>query len=134
MITYVYKIVRTDTRRISIRLLSGYAYTSPLPYRVGKRTVPKFGKLFAFRTLKAARAYSEGSSGLYRIYQSRATGVTRPPRFIGYASTEVSQLKSLWRDFNDGLTIRNDWYRLQRPPRGTVCCDSITLIREIKYA
>jgi len=133
MNTYVYKIVKLESRRRGTVLLSGYAYTATLRYQVGKKTVPKFGKLFAFRTLKAAKAYVDAVSPSYTIYQSRATRVTRPPSYIGYASTEMYMLKELWAEFWAGRRLNNAWYRLQRPPKGTVCCDSITLIREIKY-
>jgi len=129
----VFKVVNNlgsiDKPKLVSGLLSNPFSTT---YEVGKATFPQKGtKLFAFRTLKEARAYRTDNVASRKIFRAKAENVSK----IGWLESCIYELSSLQRAFQ---------YYHPNPKKGagpitgygyfksTVGCDSITLLEEVK--
>lgn len=117
----VYKAVVLDKNDTS-RYLSAYKWFNPATYKVGEVTKPTFGKLFAFSTLKQATSYA---GGFKHIFRAKATGVTKATKDILHSNTTDDVYRNYW----EGKGVKAD---KQVPPNGTVLCDTIELVKEIK--
>lgn len=120
METIVYKVV--DTRGVDT-LTSFAIYDTALvrEYRIGVKTFPNIGKLFAFKTAGDAHLFAEENGG--SVFKAMAEGVEDAPEIIPspYRPDDVSDF---WA------------YGILSPyslvtPTGTVFCSSIMLIEEV---
>lgn len=128
----VFKIVRVVSKSTRKNgrcrgMHSGYVKHADLRYRVGVPTFPKFGMLFAFESLRDAIDYLSGDRKV--IYMARAAGVKRLSMFqpMFYSTKTLSEYKKWWK--TKRINSSSNW---QFPPKGTVVCKSITLIKRIR--
>jgi hypothetical protein len=131
-VTTVYKVVR-EYAWIN-RFFSAYSnyydgtYDYEVEYKVGEPTFPKIAgtKLFAFRTLKAARNYVFGGGNVV-IFRCEATGVISLPM----AASHYPAIPDFWRAMG-GERERLRSPDVMRSPSWTVGCDSITLLERME--
>lgn len=90
-------------------------------YEIGKKTLPKVGKLFAFRTLEDAKAFG----GDYPIFVCKAKLATDQERAGNTIFGSEEWLKIVWEKQN--LVLVKEIY-----PPGTVLCDWIEPIELIQ--
>ena len=120
----VYKIVRPSLGK----WISAYRWYRVSYYPVGEVVKPKVGKLFAFSTLKTAKEYLKTYRNDRVIFRSEAMGVTKASKVIPFCNNDSSVYEEYWKN-----GIKNLHIALQQPPIGTVLCDTIKLLKQIKY-
>lgn len=128
---YVYKIVGSSNNTGSEEntYASGYVQEKGVrvTYKIGKFTFPiiKGSKLFAFRTLQAAKDYAARSSYGKHVFQAIAKkGKRRFTRgYVLYIDQYEQEFRSFWN--RKGT---HGWYPV---PKNTVFCDAIKLIEEV---
>ncbi len=138
--TIVYKIVYRHINRKFYSGYSGYFNSScldreslppqVLEYTIGKKTVPKFGKIFAFSNLRDAVCYSDSN---HVIFKAVAHGkvIKCKSRTIAFGDSTEAAMKAVWskkslRNFAGGSQ------KFQNVTAGTVLCDSLTLLEEVR--
>lgn len=109
----VYKVVVTIDGKYFSALHHG-KYT--LEYKVGEKTVPKVGKIFAFRALEDAIRFGSGIN----VFLSEAENVTKCPNFL-----------SAWPQDYQAYWNRQSVERYPNTTPGVVLCDSLTLLEKI---
>ncbi len=95
-------------------------------YTIGQWTMPEVGKLFCFDSLTNAVAlWATGC----RIFECE---VKNPQHYDGkiLANPKPEYIREFWKRFDNQSKLVT--FRLVDTPTGTVLCDSIKLIKEIK--
>jgi len=95
-----------------------YDIDCAVSYEIGKTTKPKFGKLFAFESLDAAKYFK---SRKRIILECKAKNVR--PKSNMCIVFDYQIFEDFWSKYE---------YRTGTTPSGTVTCDSITPIRIVK--
>jgi hypothetical protein len=98
---------------------------SCLVYKIGKVTTPKIkgSKLFAFKTLEAARSFISGGGSEYKIFKCVGTNPTNKKRMPVSEAEYIDTMRAFWsRKLKGSLPV----------PRGTVFCDTIELTKRVK--
>lgn len=118
--------------------IQGFALTSswnwlPVGYDIGKVTVPKVGKLFAFDTLENAKKAFESMTiqgGVVRIFKAEATGA----RGLKYSAEHKGHVKDFWRVYGQKKRLTGRDFVVRPTPKGCVVCDSIKLVELVYIA
>lgn len=95
-----------------------------LRYNLNQMTKPDFGKLFAFDSIKNAKAfgYSRDYDKLYKARANHVQSRKLPEKvLLSYGNSENGWNKKQYKDVPYGMEL----------PIGTVFCSSITLLKEI---
>lgn len=124
----VYKVVREEDgklksaiRRVEISkgIVRVVRVAADLTYQQGKTTKPKFGKIFAFESIKTARTFF----GYQPVWEAEAPDAEPIAEVAADGEPCLRRFKDYWA----GKEID----RMLNAPRGTVVCSELTLIREI---
>lgn len=126
-----YKIVNEDFTSLYSR------WPWELRYDIGAEVIPKAGKLFIFKSLRAVSRYSSDMSWKGRCLEVEPIGkVIRCPRLIPHLTPEWSDWEGFWQErqaWNRAFGRRASVFEFQAaPPPGTWLCQSLRVIREIE--
>jgi hypothetical protein len=131
----VYKVVSVCGQLPSKPIFKSWgAFQSPkrciLDYELNVTTVPKFGKIFAFKTHKNAKEYLDGTMR-QKILKCKANHVTFRNLDWGVCipnvrSSHILTIKNWWKK---SLLKRSGTWNL---PHGTVLCGSVTPLKIMK--
>lgn len=108
---------------------SCYSLGNRLNYKIGIKTVPLFGKIFAFDSFRTAQLFYDNHYCMTdpaSIFECE-TNLARKPRFI-YSCTDMEKskyFKQFWR------SSKRQWVRAMSIPPGTLLCSDLTLITEV---
>ena len=116
----VYKIVRVEGNK-----LRSFSFSSDedhsIEYKVGIKTFPKIGKLFAYNSFVNAVARSLSKSK-FKIFKCEAEMSKEKISKITYAID--NDIRDFWLGLDTDLID---------PPKGTIFCEHIMLLKELKY-
>ena len=87
-------------------------------YNIGEVTKPDFGKLFVFKDLQLARAWSGESYPIFKCYVSN-------PQRAEYMAASQDEVRIFWK--GDKLT-----HGKEPPPYGTYFVDEVQLIEKVQ--
>ena len=105
-----------------------------LHYKVGERTTPKLGRLYAFATVPEAQLFAAGKSGA-RIMKGTAENIGHPKVVAGLAEDFGRFWKSHRKTYvpppNVAVTqflieSMPDWVFCRKAPQGTLTCSAFT--------
>ena len=92
-----------------------------LTYSTYEVTVPKVGKIFAFRTLKAAKEFADISVGEFEIWSALTTHAEPSKPSIPYLNAKMRELREFWAG-----KIRAS----MACPYDTLYCDDLILLEK----
>lgn len=122
----VYKVVSTDDGVLK-SYNGSYLESMRLPYAIGHKTVPiiKNSSLFAFTKLVYARNFAKANHNLSDtlLILSCEADISKDQRHE--ISVFTKDVEEFWMSDNPDVCT-------EPPPEGTIFCDSITPIKEIK--
>lgn len=122
---YVYKVTTKEGKSVCsvyIDYLSKYSLT----YKIGRKTIPKIGKIFVFKTLKHTEDFRDTLQKIFRCtYQGYATQQDFRATFY------PDKFKKFWEEYQKDhkTVIRWGW---RSTPIGTFSVKSLTPIEEVK--
>lgn len=128
----VYKAVRIDKES---KLKSLFLSVCQLEYKVGEWTKPTVGKIFAFETLEACWSYMFGRTMKYAIFEAEADFGEPAHRALFLDLPELMYndiVSDFWQnrvEFARVCGLRTD---LISCPGGTVLCNNLKLIKEVR--
>lgn len=140
-----YKVVRVKGSRLlgSEMLVSACSKTYELEYKVGTRVVPKLdgSKLFAFLTEEDAITFIDkncAADSTDIVYQAELENV-EPMEILVLKLREgkVKYVQLYWKWYQgkannkESLSLLKGGDYMQKPPVGTILCDSVTLLKRI---
>ncbi len=138
----VYKAVIQDDRGVynSAVMRQNWNYGWGLTYEIGKTTVPKQGKVYAFKTLRAAKKWISSGNRWNRrnvaILECETKGISH--KVIIEDHRYPSLFHKMWMQYEAVTKSHKSKEKLKNiynkhVPDGTVMCSSVTPLRVVAF-
>lgn len=108
----------------ALRSARHYPKSGAIQYKINKWVTPPIGKIFIFETKKDAIQFQLFYEKIYKCV------VKNPTKAKYYAQSCMTCLVDFWKNYNSNKLSEMDG--VGKPPKGTIYCDAIKLIEEIK--
>jgi hypothetical protein len=102
-----------------------------LVYGEYKVTVPEFGKIFAFRTLREAKKFSEDFI-IYHEGESFEVWACRSSRAIKCPFNDLPYLESSKKALREFWASPSKYHYNMKTPEDTIICDDLRLMRKVE--